>query len=112
MGMTNYETPRPSYRDLLDGATLEITNRIGINEDLAKDLAIRDMIRTIYAAASNGNAIAEDHDFARELFLTMCNTAQVELIKRLAEYDLKIALNLHLNNYNPFIEVIGDLFND
>lgn len=102
-----------SYTALLDDAEERFAGLVGLDHAQRVELGIRDLIRTTYCAASNANAICESEGFARDLFIACCNAAQVELVKRLARADLlKIALRLHIDDYNPFLDIIGDLFND
>lgn len=114
MGMTNFEGATPSYATMLDTAEERLAQLIGLTHRMRVDLKVRDLIRTVWCAASNAQAICEDDDFARDLFLACCNTAQVELIKRLAADGgaIDIALQMHLSDSNPFVEVIGDLFTE
>lgn len=112
--MTNYEVPGPSYRELIDTATWEVTRRLEIESKQADAIKLRDIIRTIYCAASNANAIAEDSDFAKAIFLAACNAGDVEIIRRLTKIDITTAITLHLQGDTSaiLVEVIGDLFND
>lgn len=114
MGMTNFEGATPSYASLLDDAEERIAQMIGLTHRMRVDLKLRDIIRTIYCAASNAQAICEDQDFARDIFLVCCGQGQVTLIRRLAADGgaIDLALKMHLADFNPFVEVIGDLFNE
>lgn len=112
--MTNYEVPGPSYRELIDTAVWGVTRRLQIKSSEAEAIKLRDIIRTIYCAASNANAIAEDSDFAKAIFLACCREGDVTIHTRLAGVDIATAMRLHLQNQVSaiLVEVIGDLFND
>jgi hypothetical protein len=103
-----------TYRELLDNATEDLAKKLGIKGSTAEAIDLRGMIRTIYAGASNAQAIADDSDFARDLFIAMCNqgmTHTVNELTRVFEFEAATRLVQGLPS-NPFIEVIGDLFND
>lgn len=102
------------FGDMLDTAVYDMITKLEINDYIAREIGLRDLIRTVYAAANNARAISEHDDFAKAIFLACCREAQIETIKRLGRQGgyLDIMMRLHMNDINPFIEVIGDLFND
>jgi hypothetical protein len=102
-----------TYRELLDNATEDLAEKLGIKASTAEAIDLRGMIRTIYAAASNAQAIAEESNFARALFVAMCDRALIWVgIELTKVFELDAAMRLKGVTSNPFLEVIGDLFNE
>ena len=102
------------FPDRLTAAVERITIDLGISDDRTQLLEVRDLIRTTYCAANNARAVAQDTAFAYKILQAVCNTAQVELIRRLASIHdlLPVAMHLHLEGKNIIREVVEDLMVD
>ena len=101
-----------TYRELLDTATEDITNRLGLTKPLADKIGLRDMIRTIYAASSNAQAITEVPEFATEIFLAACLAGGTRICNIISRNTQGSFPYLPSEVKSILVEVIGDLFNE
>lgn len=102
------------FPDRLNAAVAQLIEVLGVFDDRAEELHLKDLLRTTYAACNNSNVIAEDKDFALRIQEAACTAAQVELIRRIAKIEdlVFLAMHLHLEGRDVITPVIEDLMTE